>query len=132
MEPRASRVRDGEKTGGRLILLVEDDGPGLSAAERARVGERGERLDESVPGSGLGLAIVRDISKLYGGFFALDQSPWAGSWRAWSSRQFCRRTDGKEVVLAAGRRREYYDRAERARTVVGCLTQRFKPFLNAG
>ncbi len=52
-------------------LTVEDDGPGLSAEERSRVGERGERLDESVPGSGLGLAIVRDISKLYGGFFAL-------------------------------------------------------------
>jgi signal transduction histidine kinase len=31
-----------------------------------------------VPGSGLGLAIVRDISKLYGGFFALDASPMGG------------------------------------------------------
>ena len=38
----------------------------------------GERLDESVPGSGLGLAIVRDISKLYGGFFALDESSMGG------------------------------------------------------
>ena len=53
----------------RLVLTVEDDGPGLSPEERGRVGERGERLDESVPGSGLGLAIVRDISKLYAGFF---------------------------------------------------------------
>ena len=66
------------KAAGRLTLTVEDDGPGLTADQRAQVGERGERLDESVPGSGLGLAIVRDISKLYGGFFALDQSPWAG------------------------------------------------------
>ena len=57
---------------------MEDDGPGLSAEQRAQVGERGERLDESVPGSGLGLAIVRDISKLYGGFFALDASPLGG------------------------------------------------------
>lgn len=64
--------------GGRLILTVEDDGPGLSAEQRTQVGERGERLDESVPGSGLGLAIVRDISKLYGGFFALDASPLGG------------------------------------------------------
>ena len=62
----------------RLVLTVEDDGPGLSEAQRAQVGARGERLDESVPGSGLGLAIVRDISKLYGGFFAMDQSPLGG------------------------------------------------------
>jgi signal transduction histidine kinase len=67
-----------EKTKARLVLTVEDDGPGLSAAQRAQVGARGERLDESVPGSGLGLAIVRDISKLYGGFFTLDASPLGG------------------------------------------------------
>ena len=67
-----------EKAGGRLVLTVEDDGPGLSAQQRAQVGERGERLDETVPGSGLGLAIVRDISKLYGGFFTLDQSSLGG------------------------------------------------------
>jgi signal transduction histidine kinase len=74
-----SRVRVRcEKGAGRLVLRVEDDGPGLSAQQRAQVGERGERLDESVPGSGLGLAIVRDISKLYGGFFALDQSSLGG------------------------------------------------------
>ena len=67
-----------EKAAGRLVLTVEDDGPGLSQAQRAQVGARGERLDESVPGSGLGLAIVRDISKLYGGFLALDSSPLGG------------------------------------------------------
>jgi signal transduction histidine kinase len=67
-----------EPAGGRLVLTVEDDGQGLSAEQRSQVGERGERLDESVPGSGLGLAIVRDISKLYGGFFALDASPLGG------------------------------------------------------
>ena len=66
------------REGGRLILTVEDDGPGLSAEQRSQVGERGERLDESVPGSGLGLAIVRDISKLYGGFFGLDESSMGG------------------------------------------------------
>jgi signal transduction histidine kinase len=74
-----SRVRVRcEKEGGRLVLKVEDDGPGLSAQQRAQVGERGERLDESVPGSGLGLAIVRDISKLYGGFFTLGESSLGG------------------------------------------------------
>jgi signal transduction histidine kinase len=67
-----------QKGGGRLTLTVEDDGPGLSVQQRTQVGERGERLDESVPGSGLGLAIVRDISKLYGGFFGLDESSLGG------------------------------------------------------
>lgn len=67
-----------ERNGGRLVVLVEDDGPGLSAEQRTQVGERGERLDESVPGSGLGLAIVRDISKLYGGFFELGESSMGG------------------------------------------------------
>lgn len=66
------------REGGQLILTVADDGPGLSPEDRARVGTRGERLDESVPGSGLGLAIVRDISKLYAGFLELDASSLGG------------------------------------------------------
>jgi signal transduction histidine kinase len=64
--------------GARLVLTVGDDGPGLTPEERERVGERGERLDETVPGSGLGLAIVRDISKLYGGFLTLEASDLGG------------------------------------------------------
>ena len=57
---------------------MDDDGEGIDPGERVRVGERGERLDESVPGTGLGLAIVRDIAKLYGGSLALDDSPLGG------------------------------------------------------
>ncbi len=63
---------------GRLLLIVGDDGPGLAPEERSRAMERGERLDESVPGTGLGLAIVRDVAKLYGGSFTLDESPMGG------------------------------------------------------
>ena len=62
----------------RFVLVVGDDGPGLAPEERARAMERGERLDESVPGTGLGLAIVRDVAKLYGGNFTLDQSKLGG------------------------------------------------------
>ena len=55
--------------GGRLVFSRwRMTGRACRAEQRSQVGERGERLDESVPGSGLGLAIVRDISKLYGGF----------------------------------------------------------------
>jgi signal transduction histidine kinase len=74
---RQVRVR-AIKAGPLFTLMVEDDGPGLSPEDRSRVGERGERLDETVPGSGLGLAIVRDISKLYAGSLALGASPLGG------------------------------------------------------
>jgi signal transduction histidine kinase len=61
-----------------FTLSVGDDGAGLEPEERELVGERGERLDESVPGSGLGLAIVRDIAKLYGGSINLGESALGG------------------------------------------------------
>ena len=66
------------RSGAMLELRVGDDGEGLDAEERQHVGERGERLDESVPGSGLGLAIVRDIAKLYGGTLELGESALGG------------------------------------------------------
>src|SRR5581483_9957651 len=42
----------------RLHIVVEDDGPGISAENRARIGQRGVRTDENVPGHGIGLAMV--------------------------------------------------------------------------
>lgn len=63
---------------GRLRIQVDDDGPGLSDAQKKRVLERGERMDESKPGSGLGLGIVKDIASLYGGSFSLDRTPEGG------------------------------------------------------
>ena len=61
-----------------LRILVDDDGRGLSAAERAKVSRRGQRLDESKPGSGLGLSIVTDLAALYGGSLALGSAPIGG------------------------------------------------------
>jgi signal transduction histidine kinase len=71
-------IEAGFLDGNKIFLRVGDDGPGLTAEERARAMERGERFDESVPGTGLGLAIVRDIAKLYGGSCTLDESPMGG------------------------------------------------------
>ncbi|MBS0273718.1 MAG: sensor histidine kinase [Proteobacteria bacterium] len=65
-------------SGTLLEIVVGDDGPGLSLDELSRIGERGERLDESIPGSGLGLAIVRDIARLYGGSLSLGRSSMGG------------------------------------------------------
>jgi signal transduction histidine kinase len=61
-----------------LRILVDDDGRGLSAAERAKVSRRGQRLDESKPGSGLGLSIVTELAALYGGSLALGNAPIGG------------------------------------------------------
>ncbi|HEY0766931.1 MAG TPA: ATP-binding protein [Steroidobacteraceae bacterium] len=63
----------------RLFLVVEDDGPGISADNRARVLERGVRADEKVPGHGLGLAMVHDTVDLYGGQLSIDTSPLGGA-----------------------------------------------------
>jgi signal transduction histidine kinase len=72
-------VVSGRRMSGTLLeIVVEDDGPGLSLEELSRVGERGERLDESVPGTGLGLAIVRDVARLYGGSLSLGRSSLGG------------------------------------------------------
>lgn len=63
----------------RLVLAVEDDGPGIPAEDRPRVLQRGARADEKVPGHGLGLAMVQDTVELYGGSLAIDTSPLGGA-----------------------------------------------------
>lgn len=72
----AARMHDSE-----LHVHIDDDGPGLSAAQYTQALERGRRFDESVEGSGLGLAIVCDIAETYDGRLDLAASP-AGGLRA--------------------------------------------------
>ncbi|MFC5497184.1 sensor histidine kinase [Caenimonas terrae] len=55
-----------------LAVHIEDDGPGIAAADVETVRARGVRADETVPGSGLGLAIVQDLVGLYGGRLDLE------------------------------------------------------------
>ena len=59
-------------------MVVDDDGPGLTEAQLARVVKRGQRLDETKPGSGLGLSIVADLAHLYKGRLDLERSPNGG------------------------------------------------------
>ena len=70
--PHALGERDQRRDGCEVVVGAGHHGP------RTDVGERGERLDESVPGSGLGLAIVADVAKLYGGGLALAKSDLGG------------------------------------------------------
>ncbi len=71
--------------GGRVLVRVDDDGPGIPEAERERVFERFTRLDDArgrdAGGAGLGLAIVRELLRSRGGDVRLTESP-AGGLRA--------------------------------------------------
>ena len=62
----------------RLSLVIEDDGPGLPAGQRAAVIRRGARLDESAPGSGLGLSILDELARAYRGSLSLADSALGG------------------------------------------------------
>ena len=66
--PRGTRVVVRAGGGGRPVLEVADDGPGIPADELARVFERFYRGDGSLAsGSGLGLAIARELAERMGG-----------------------------------------------------------------
>jgi signal transduction histidine kinase len=56
------------------VLEVADDGPGLSDAEIARLGQRGRPLDTSGHGSGLGIAIAQEIAALNSGSLTFGPS----------------------------------------------------------
>jgi signal transduction histidine kinase len=67
-----------DESGNRVVIAIEDDGPGLPPESMDVVFRIGERLDEQVPGSGLGLPIVRDLAQLYGGEIRLEPAVGGG------------------------------------------------------
>jgi two-component system, OmpR family, sensor histidine kinase PhoQ len=73
------RVDAGAGTRTALLLFIDDDGPGIAEADRARVLVRGGRADEATPGHGLGLAMVHDTVALYGGQMHIDASALGGA-----------------------------------------------------
>ena len=62
----------------RLLLVIEDDGPGIDDYHLERALNRGYKLDESQPGHGLGLGIVKEMTDLYGGAVKLGRSRLGG------------------------------------------------------
>ena len=68
---------------GRVTICVDDDGPGVPAAERERVFERFHRVDSARSrdsgGSGLGLAISREIVEAHGGRIWVEDSALGGA-----------------------------------------------------
>lgn len=76
----ATRV-DLEVRDGRVV--VQDDGPGIAAADRERVFERFTRLEDGrqrdAGGSGLGLSIAREVARELGGDVILAEAPGSGT-----------------------------------------------------
>jgi signal transduction histidine kinase len=68
---------------GRVLLHVEDDGMGMTAADAGRVFTRFFRSpavrDGSIPGAGLGLAITKAIVERHGGSISCTSRPGCGS-----------------------------------------------------
>ncbi|HEY0052986.1 MAG TPA: sensor histidine kinase [Caulobacteraceae bacterium] len=75
---RKVRVAAGPDGLGKLLIVIEDDGPGLPPDQREAMLKRGERLDENAPGSGLGLSIVDELVRAYGGRMTLGESELGG------------------------------------------------------
>lgn len=55
----------------RIMIRIEDDGPGIAEDQIEKMLKRGGRLDQSTSGAGLGLAIVQEIAEVWGGSFKL-------------------------------------------------------------
>ena len=83
VEGKRIRLRALPRTGGGVRIEVEDNGPGVPAAERTRVFEEFYRVErpgtEAAGGTGLGLALVRRLVEAHGGTVAVVDAPGGGS-----------------------------------------------------
>lgn len=72
------RVR-GERVNGKVVISVEDDGPGVPEKVRLAILSRGKRLDETVEGQGIGMSVVKEIVAAYNGQIEIDTSELGGA-----------------------------------------------------
>jgi two-component system, OmpR family, sensor histidine kinase CiaH len=63
----------------RIGLLVDDTGPGIPEAERARIFDRFHRASEQAGGAGLGLAIADAIVRATNGRWRVETAPGGGA-----------------------------------------------------
>ncbi|MRT04972.1 two-component system sensor histidine kinase PhoQ [Ewingella americana] len=63
----------------QLVILIEDDGPGIPESKREVIFQRGQRADTLRPGQGLGLSLASEIIEQYDGQIIIDDSPLGGA-----------------------------------------------------
>jgi signal transduction histidine kinase len=68
-----------------LVFTVDDEGPGIRAADRRRLWRPFVRLPNASPtdapagGTGLGLSVVKQLVEAHGGTVRLDDAPGGGT-----------------------------------------------------
>ena len=74
--PGTTVVVRARRAGDRVVLAVEDDGPGIPPEHLARVFDRFHRIEGGqASGSGLGLAIARELAEHMGGEVRVESRP---------------------------------------------------------
>ena len=70
------------REGAQVAIAVQDSGPGLDAAQQARLFRPFERVGAergTVPGTGLGLSLSRQLARAMGGEIELESEPGQGA-----------------------------------------------------
>jgi CheY-like chemotaxis protein len=94
-----------ERPDGRLRFVVEDSGPGVSAADRERIFDafaQAEAAHAALGGAGLGLAIARRLAHAMGGEVGVEASPLGGA-LFWFEAPFERHDTAEPVLPLSGR-----------------------------
>ncbi|MEW5926793.1 MAG: HAMP domain-containing sensor histidine kinase [Gemmatimonadota bacterium] len=72
-----------ERLGAEVRIRVDDEGPGIPAADRERVWRPYHRLSREAEtasgGSGIGLAVVQDVAAAHGGAASVEDAPGGGA-----------------------------------------------------
>ena len=63
----------------KLVIQIEDDGPGIPIAKREQLLARGVRLDSYKEGQGIGMAVVADLVSAYQGQLNITHSQLGGA-----------------------------------------------------
>lgn len=89
--------------GNRVVLVVEDSGPGIAPEERTKLFDRFHRATDESGGAGLGLAIADTVVRSTGGRWRVADAPGGGAHMEVSWHRFgLRGLTGRAIEAPAG------------------------------